>query len=197
MPLDTQERKDYLQSMETSLFKETEKCKQCASQMVHITYNAQGGRVCVYCELYDIMQKDQEDIGKTVAFLWKVRSCAYCGMPATDKEHVVPKSLQAGSWLVPSCRECNLLAGSACFFTFAEKREYIRNRLSKRYRKLLETPEWDSQELSEMGEGLREFLVLSTVARNIVEQRLRWTVEGFDISVTRPPLPVASYPDLD
>lgn len=57
--------------------------------------------------------------------------CVYCGDPSTQKEHVLPQSkiwmFQGDyvSWILPSCQECNYLAGAKMFKTFGNKTEYI------------------------------------------------------------------------
>lgn len=66
--------------------------------------------------------------------------CIYCGKPPEHWDHAFPFSeswrFEEGfvSWLVPSCAECNLLAGAKMCETFGEKARYIHEKLLNRYR---------------------------------------------------------------
>jgi hypothetical protein len=72
------------------------------------------------------------------------------GEYANEIEHVYPRSTKLPTYVVPACKECNLLASDALFSTFEEKSIYIRNKLRKRYKKILSTPEWTSDEIKEL-----------------------------------------------
>lgn len=97
--------------------------------------------------------------------------CAYCGEPATDREHVVPRSL-GGTYTVPSCRECNLLAGRSLDASLACRRARIRKAFERKYRRVLRAPEWDRYELAELGRALRDAVEAQEAARQVLCQRL-------------------------
>ncbi len=99
--------------------------------------------------------------------------CVYCGEHATDREHVVPKSL-GGSWTVPSCRECNSLIGASLQPSLSERRKVIARKVKARYRKVLRVPEWDREEVSELGPILRLAIAEMNEARLIVLERLEF-----------------------
>ena len=159
-------------------------CKQCSLPYVEHVYRF-GEKVCVYCHIAECIADDKLAIGDLVTELWYLRICAYCGMPAQDREHVVPKSLRVGSWIVPACKECNNLAGAEPFETFADKRDFIRDRLGQRYARILKAPEWDRSETAELGPGLRPFIRQGELMRRLVRARMDWCVEGFDAEAAR------------
>jgi hypothetical protein len=114
--------------------------------------------------------------------------CVYCGQRANSRDHVQARSHVAslldlvkfhGLTTVPSCMECNALAGAKVFPTLGAKRRYIQRVLRKRYQKVLKMPDWTEQELEKIEcpslkatirEGLRmKMLVRKRVSwRNVV-----------------------------
>lgn len=117
-----------------------------------------------------------------------VEACAYCGLPADTVDHVIPRSLRymltdLGGWrnqwgritdTVPACKECNSTAGAMVFNTMREKREYIHERIEKRYRSVLRTPRWDEDELDELSPALQEYVRASDELARLTRERLRW-----------------------
>lgn len=113
--------------------------------------------------------------------------CYYCGMPAGDIEHAVPRaslpdlqvlgiSTDEGSrtWTVASCRECNVLAGATLFPTLAQRKAYIKSRIRKRYRKIINCPRWTDSELAQLGYSLRTAVLETQAKRDEVIARLKW-----------------------
>jgi hypothetical protein len=118
-----------------------------------------------------------------VSFEWV--PCVYCGLPSTDKEHVIPKSFtQALSdmdevlperlYLVPSCRECNSMASNDVFENVAQKRRYIHHRIRERYEKLLRMPTWTEDELTELSPDLARYVRHGLQFRDLISNRLTW-----------------------
>ena len=123
-------------------------------------------------------------------FKW-VSFCVYCGEPAGTLDHVFPISLASklnlnragvrrelfqGLSKVPCCLECNVVACDKPFVSILEKRRHIQKTLKKRYRKLLKTPDWDKEELSQVGYALRMDIKGALEKRNRVERRVMWPV---------------------
>ena len=103
--------------------------------------------------------------------------CFYCGEPASDVEHVIPRCFSGERTpKVWSCRECNLLAGSKLFESIEEKRFFIQNRLRNRYKKILKIPDWSEKEISELSGGLKTTVIAAVECKNWIERRLRWGV---------------------
>lgn len=110
--------------------------------------------------------------------------CTYCGLPATERDHVIPWSY-AGRGpkrtfdeddCVPACRECNALAGAKIFESLEEKADYIQFRLAERYKRLVKTPFWTEEQVTDLGPSLRRSVVVWKEAKDIVEKRLKWPV---------------------
>ena len=109
----------------------------------------------------------------TKKFKW-LKTCVYCGEPAQCLDHVFPLSLSAkldmhrsvvqcelrgGLYRVPSCNECNGLAGDEPFTSILGKRRFIQARLREKYRGSTKRVLWDYDELMELGPTLRSKIV--------------------------------------
>lgn len=114
-----------------------------------------------------------------------VKKCAYCGAPASDREHMVPysflfpgkrrnsKKILGMEWnIVWACRECNIIAGKKVFGTFEEKREYICEQVERRYKKILNLPAWDEDELRDLTGKLNVMVFMSLKAQELIKLRL-------------------------
>jgi hypothetical protein len=112
------------------------------------------------------------------------RVCVFCGVRATAYDHFVPISVVTmlvgildaipGKVLLPTCGECNAIAGDRVFPTVAAKRRYIHTRLRFRYRKLLAMPHWSDAELAELGYALQDFVRAGMARRQWLLERLAW-----------------------
>ena len=109
--------------------------------------------------------------------------CAYCGIPATDVEHVIPKSFIQDRMLstdkdyhkmilVHSCNECNILASNKVFKNFHEKRRFIREKVKDRYRDLLLAPDWSDKEINELTGWLKKHTFYWQKLKLLVERRI-------------------------
>lgn len=103
------------------------------------------------------------------------RVCMYCGEPADNKEHVIPKSLSGENTpKVWSCLECNVLAGSNVFESIDEKTDYIHEKLAKRYAKYIEMPHWSDDEILQLKRNLRIGVQRAERIRQWILSRLAW-----------------------
>ena len=109
--------------------------------------------------------------------------CYYCGDVATVTEHVIPRSILrqyahlsldelrqvtvGRKLVVPACKECNYLLGDSMQETINERKNLVKKKLAKRYKKLLRMPNWTREELEEMGPGLAKYI------QHCVEEK-RW-----------------------
>jgi hypothetical protein len=118
---------------------------------------------------------------------WWATPCCYCGDPATGQDHVFPvaalnKLVAAGASklprdilrIVPSCRECNSLAGDRIFYTFEEKRLYVKAKIGARYSQQLDMPDWDPEELAELQGRMQDWITHAQGLREMVFERLRF-----------------------
>lgn len=112
--------------------------------------------------------------------------CVYCGMLATDKEHVLPRayldqmrlSQLSGSKLnlpneiiVPACRECNLIAGPKVFDSFSKKKKFIREELRKKYKKFVKFKIWTPEEINELKGRLKERVFMHNEVAKVIQYR--------------------------
>jgi hypothetical protein len=119
-----------------------------------------------------------------------VYRCTYCGALADSVDHVVPRHIlkRAGelelnlsnvfrmrSWQVPACCECNSMIGGRLFATLAERRACAHAGIRRKYRQYLAIPNWDEEELAEMGPLMRREIARSIRVREGIRDRLRWT----------------------
>ena len=123
--------------------------------------------------------------------------CYYCGLPADTIDHVVPQSIlkavhdsgeealysaiyERGRRLtVPACRECNSLAGAKYHHTLAERLAYVQAGLRRRYQQTLSIPDWSDSELMQLSPMLRNRVISTIMARDLVRRRLGYHRGGF------------------
>lgn len=118
-----------------------------------------------------------------------VTPCYYCGLPATTKDHAIPRCLLSTladdpdalrhlmsnrRETVPACRECNCLLGPSVQDTLEERKHFLKERLRRRYRRYLGIRNWSEEDLAEMGGTLRGFIRYGLRKKALVLGRLRW-----------------------
>jgi hypothetical protein len=106
--------------------------------------------------------------------------CAYCGQTATERDHVLPRSADVPKshlrrLTVVCCSECNQLAANFIHDSVRERREFVQTRLSIKYRKLLDSPDWTEVELCELGPDLRQNILAHERAKEQIRERLAWS----------------------
>ena len=119
------------------------------------------------------------------------KPCYYCGVVATAEDHVVPRAVikayealadpellrslkRHRTLLVPSCLECNSLAGATIQKTLEDRKRFIKAKLKKRYRKVLNMPDWADKEIADLGQELQQHIRASRELKRAVCQRLAW-----------------------
>lgn len=153
-----------------------EYCDQCNAPMTR-GQSIHGASVCTACYIHERNIQDQMTLGEVVEMCRERNVCVYCGEWAQDVEHVVPRDTGLPTWTVRACSECNGIAGATLFDGFVDKRNHIHDRLRKRHARLLALPEWDAEEIEEMGRGMQEYVRKSEFARRIVAGRVDFKVE--------------------
>jgi hypothetical protein len=119
--------------------------------------------------------------------------CFYCGENADAIDHVVPRvMLRSLSVLddpevtailvnrnrimeVDCCGDCNSRLGAAYSTNLEERRLLLKARLRKRYKNLLEMPDWEDRELASMGRNLLEYVLIRGKHRDRVRSRLAYS----------------------
>lgn len=111
--------------------------------------------------------------------------CLYCGMVATTEDHFPPISYSLRGFLLPACSECNTFAGTSYPTNLAKRIEYVKERLKKKYRKILRMPVWTQDELNEMGYGLKTGIDQCQRNRRTAHGRIAWNAESYLASIDR------------
>jgi len=154
--------------------------------------NESAQRTCKWCE-NEIPQNRRSDAqfcsDKCRYAAHNAEPCIYCGQRANSRDHVIPKRMRevlelryGPNWgrffdvpnTVPACLECNQIAGAKLFPTISAKRRYIQKRLEVKYKKLLEAPDWEDDEISELGYSLKIYIQNIQIAKDIMRERLLW-----------------------
>jgi hypothetical protein len=122
--------------------------------------------------------------------IWGTKNiCYYCGQPGDSIDHVIPQYvlrqlaaladvnitkdiLRQRALKVWACRECNCLAGASLQDSLVERKQFIKEKLKKRYKKIIELPKWDDDELSEMGYFLRQYIENMAEFKKFILQRI-------------------------
>ena len=103
--------------------------------------------------LYNFKYMEIETIGDT---------CIYCGVPANVWDHVPPIVLASnyeGTFiLVPACRECNGFLNRLNTMDLEGRRRHIIGRILARRKSVLNTPDWDENELDEIEGWVNEYI---------------------------------------
>ena len=145
-------------------------CHRCFNRTVLPLTDGQ----CIACQFSDQTKADEVAMRGHVTSCRAMGACVYCGDPATDVEHVVPRASGLPTWTVPACGDCNSRAGDFVFPTFAAKQEWIRERIRRDYRAVLRTPAWTQAEIDGMGHGLRAAIRTHSALAAVLVRRLTW-----------------------
>jgi hypothetical protein len=86
--------------------------------------------------------------------------CIYCGVASSEWDHVPPlhyverlddDQIDALDLrLLPCCSECNTFLSGIILTTVKARRNYVKDRLRRKYRSWLEMPEWSPDEIGEL-----------------------------------------------
>lgn len=110
--------------------------------------------------------------------------CAYCGIYADTRDHVIPLSFMYNNRpdnykhqylinnIVTACRECNSLASNKIFDNFLEKKKYLTEKIEERYKNLINYPKWEKEELEELEGYLKKSVENSIEAQEFIKIRI-------------------------
>ena len=117
--------------------------------------------------------RSQEWQGRTTL---ESRACVYCGERATTRDHFPPYSsdVKAGGFSLPACSECNRFAGDVWPTNFEKRAAHVKGKIRKKYARILATPDWTAEELSELSGNLREKMAIFPSVKQSIERRLDW-----------------------
>lgn len=132
------------------------------------------GQTCVQCHFIDVVRREVRSLSEVIQNLRDLGLCAYCGEHGAEVEHVIPRRAHLATFTVPACRECNGIASGKLFESFNEKQQHIRKGLRKKYDKVLRIPQWDAEEIADLGRAMQDMVKKWEAARLIMVQRLSW-----------------------
>lgn len=149
------------------------------------------------------MQRGYDEVRTQGLYRLKFRKadwCLYCGGPRQCLDHVFPVSRAVGLrrglgvrrelgphglCRVPSCLNCNALAGPKVFTSIRSKRAFIQDRIKKKYK--IESTMWTEEELEELSPLLRSYVERKEAetdenwfrafwprSRKLYRERFRW-----------------------
>lgn len=103
--------------------------------------------------------------------------CFYYGNYACSKDHIPPVSYpddfkEENRIIVRSCLLCNSLLGNKYLLTFLERFDYLLIKYQKRFKKILEMPDWTQDEIEEITGSLKRKVILDLKKKKAVEQKL-------------------------
>lgn len=107
-------------------------------------------------------------------------SCVYCGDYAEVYDHLLPISKYSSDAKkelmvkVPACFECNALANDYSPKSFEDKKQYIHNKIRHKYNNLLNTPNWEPNELKKLKGKLKKHITKSIELKNHILRRLEF-----------------------
>lgn len=110
--------------------------------------------------------------------------CYYCGMNATQTDHVPPISHGGDfnlGFLIHSCSECNIILGDNRYETLNERSRTIKLYLQKKFKKTLKYPDWSDEEIEEMSGRLKEAIVNLERAKRIIKERINYSSSMHEI----------------
>jgi hypothetical protein len=98
--------------------------------------------------------------------------CYACGVETEDLDHF-PRD---GDWglSIPCCRDCKRLGSGRFSDDIVQRAKHIQSKMRAKYKRYLNTPEWSTEELSEVSEKFsREFTAFSRLSKEI-RTRASW-----------------------
>jgi hypothetical protein len=104
----------------------------------------------------------------------KGHECVYCGEPSVDQEHFPPKEHAVHGFTLPVCKECKHLAARGHPYDFKERADFVKEKIRERLKSQLQTPDWSSEELEEVGHSIRGGIAAWQNMREIAKDRVAW-----------------------
>lgn len=105
--------------------------------------------------------------------------CVYCGMPAYQKDHLLPKpmtgeALRKYVLVVPACGQCNAAIGDLPDAHVGRRRRKAQLSIQRKNKQLLTRPHKDGHELRQLGPHLRSVAIKNNNKAKAVRLRLSW-----------------------
>lgn len=109
-------------------------------------------------------------------------TCFYCGEMATSKDHMLPQVYGDGSGdTVPACRECNSTLSCIAPESIEERFKHLYRKYVSKYKLDKPIPEWDDDELEELGHSLRSAVQKKIRTRQRAVERVLYIKARFRV----------------
>ena len=82
--------------------------------------------------------------------------------------------LKNRSLKVAACKECNSLLSNSIQDTLAERKKLLKQRLKRKYKKILAIPNWKDEELVIMEYNMKKYILDSLKLRELTRLRLEY-----------------------
>lgn len=106
--------------------------------------------------------------------------CIYCGGFAESDDHFPSLNVSKfRGWLLPACNECNDIAHTNFSFDFLSRFLFVKNRLKRKYKKILNIPDWSDDELESMSLNMKENILQSIRYKSQTQARIDWDYKPF------------------
>jgi hypothetical protein len=113
--------------------------------------------------------------------------CVYCGESRQCTDHFPPRSLRVLGFILPSCLECNGLAGARHPFDFAARARLVNDRLNEIYAGCLaeDAAQWCGEDLTEV-----DYVLVTEAHRwenlkKTARRRVAWSAMAYIRSIDR------------
>lgn len=109
--------------------------------------------------------------------------CVYCGEIASGYDHFPPATSTPVGLLLPSCNECNYIAGTEFGYDFVSRAAYVNSKLRRKYASFINNPSWSEDELRSLGHSLRTGVKEWQTIRTIMLDRIAWNAISYLSSI--------------
>lgn len=116
---------------------------------------------------------------KSIRIAYPKGLCVYCGEPSGTIDHLLPRAWtgeasRSAVAVVPACAHCNSTANDSFEFNIHKRRKLIHDRIRKRNRTLLESPDRSAAEIDQLGHLLRSSAIEHRARKDRLRRRLLW-----------------------
>lgn len=99
--------------------------------------------------------------------------CFYCGDNALSRDHVFPQQFGGGAGdIVIACQECNTTMESSSACSVIGRLSFLIERYEKKYDLHSPAPDWDEDDLADLGPNLRSSIEQQILKRQRAKERV-------------------------
>lgn len=112
-------------------------------------------------------------------------TCVYCGLVAATVDHIPPRTVRPSLIAlgyqdlypfieVRACLECNSTLSDRPLWDVQSRKDHIKDRLKRKYKRYLELPDWSPDDLAEMGYKMRLHITQGLAIRAVTRARISY-----------------------